>query len=207
MGCDIHTRVEVYNNHGPVGKDEHRWVCADLFKLNPYFSGKTGEDEEKEYETVEVFGGRNYTAFTQLAGVRDYTGDFEPIQRGRGVPEDACEKTKADYAYWDCDAHSAGFVTLAEVIEFRKNLKPTKFSGYIDQAGRDALENGETPRSWCQGTNVQGYTFAEWFDEVDPLSELEEQLRLRLHETGMAWTADNEVEQANNIRLVFWFDN
>jgi len=205
VGCDIHTRVEVNRNIN--GKKS--WVCGDLYKKNIYYKGYPQNHEEydgDEFEVSEVFGDRNYTAFTHLAGVRDYTGKFEPIQRGRGLPEDATDDVKAKYDYWGCDAHSAGWVTLAEIIQFRKNLKPTAYSGLVTDAGLKQIEEQGYPNSWCQGSSSP-MNYAEWEMLEDPLKELEQELRNRLNNLRMAYSEEQQNNQSENIRLIFWFDN
>ena len=201
MGCDIHTKVEVNRSIHGVRK----WVDGDLYSKNAYYN-VTDLDYGSKWEVEELFADRNYTAFTHLAGVRDYTGKFEPIQKGRTMPEDATEETKQAFKYWESDGHSFGWVTLTEIIEFRKNLKPTRFSGFVTDEGLKQISEQGYPNSWCQGSSIP-MNYAEWETLEDPLQQLEQELRDRLKMLGMAYGETQQDIQSDNIRLIFWFDN
>lgn len=68
---------------------------------------------------------RNYSLFGILAGVRD--DEIQAISNPRGLPEDKlAEVTGYDlftawYKSWDDDAHSASWVSLRELKEYRGN--------------------------------------------------------------------------------------
>lgn len=86
MGCDVHVHLEVKIK----GKWRH-WSA-------PYVS-------------------RNYQLFARMAGVRNATGEYhvEPIARPRGLPADATFETKFDHNHMGVDAHSASWLSGAEV--------------------------------------------------------------------------------------------
>src|SRR5215813_8323405 len=88
MGCDIYGWVEI-----KAYPDEDNWKRA----LN-----------------IEAVLGRNYAVFGVLFGVRNSTG-IAPLAAGRGLPADTNEAIRADYNEWGANAHSASFVTLAEL--------------------------------------------------------------------------------------------
>lgn len=64
--------------------------------------------------------GRDYEMFSVLAGVRNSYG-LKPIAEPRGMAEDACSEFEAWHKQWDSDAHSASWVTLAEMKAFDLN--------------------------------------------------------------------------------------
>lgn len=92
MGCDIHTVVEIKNADG-------NWIGLD--------------------EVPKQFNDRNYSTFAFLADVRNRfnTKGFKP----KGWPEDMSEITKQLKEKWDGDSHSESFLTLKELDEFDKS--------------------------------------------------------------------------------------
>jgi len=106
MGCDIHFYSETRKN----GK----WVAdhADSFtKSEP-------EEGETWYElnmNQSYNGGRYYLLFGLLSeGVRY---DIPQAFPQRGVPDDASDEIQQIFKSWDCDAHSANHITVAELKE------------------------------------------------------------------------------------------
>jgi len=199
MGCDIHGFIEYKKTVS--GKTE--WRSGDYFKKNEYF----GEDDEPEFKVVEAFGNRNYFAFAQLCGVRSRGKDIEPISEPKGLPDDVTNYVKSESERWGCDGHSHSFVTLRQVIDYRKNLKPTKVTGMISEDDAKKLSYGIIPESWCQWTNQSGFVEKTWEDKVDALYNLESVMRSRAKEFLRCFNDDQILEQADNIRFVFWFDN
>lgn len=202
MGCDIHTMLErkrTVNNEG-------KWVNIDYWKLNPYYN-QYPEDESK-MDRVEFYDGRNYSLFSILAGVRNY-GNNKPISDPKGIPEDSCEIIKKEYEEWGCCAHSASYFTLKELMDFYKDNPNQKLRGMLSPQQQNDLDNGLLPDGWCQGTNMEGYEFREWENESD-LKWFIDPLIKRAKEELWIWHDDNNekvYQQADSIRVVFWFDN
>lgn len=197
MGCDIHMMVEVKKT---INNDE-KWVSYDHFRKNPYFGVF---DDEDELERVDLYSSRNYVTFSQLCGVRSYFDDSPRISNPRGVPSDSCNYISDEVKKWDGDGHSHSFATLAEIIAFRANLAPTKFKGMISQQQARELDNeGKKPESWCGWTSNDSYVHREWEDVVDALKPIEDALEKRALEN---WWHKDSI-QAENIRIVFFFDN
>lgn len=102
---------------------------------------------------------------------------YEIIDDPRGLPEDVTDYVKADYDSWGLDAHSCSFFTLRELKEWDERHEPTNMFG-----GRI----------------------------LEPLIE---RLIQRANELGVVYDfewkrADSKVyEKAENIRIIFWFDN
>lgn len=200
MGCDIHMFCEERKTINGTEK----WVNADHWRLNPYHGM---DEEEQKYEVVELCGERNYSLFTALCGVRDYTGKSPKISRPRGIPEDCTEEVKIANEYWGCDGHSHSYVTLRDVKNFVKDNKPVRFSGLLTQAAADALDNdGVVPTFWCQGSSDKTMVFREWEDNTyRPLQELYEKMAERFDK----WCKPDDIddERLDDFRIVFWFDN
>ncbi len=96
MGCDIHAMIE----------RKHTSPYGTIYWVN------SGDP------LIE----RDYRIFGALAGVRD--SSVPAIQDGRGLPgltdyrDDLSDAFKSWLKEWDSDAHSAGYVTLREVIDY-----------------------------------------------------------------------------------------
>lgn len=197
MGCDIHMIVEVKRTVN--GKT--KWFNYDHFRKNPYF----GEfEDEREWERIDLCRDRNYIAFSQLCGVRAYTEKSPRISEPRGVPGDCCDYAREEIERWDSDGHSHSFVTLAEIREFRENLKPTPLNGMISpEQVRDLDEQGKTPESWCRWTSNDSWVYREWESKIDALKSIQGALEQRALEH---WWLKENIEP-DNIRIVFFFDN
>lgn len=107
MGCDIHSHVEILK--------DGKWVNASL-----YVKG------DKELERVDPVRDRWYALFAQMAGVRLYTGDIQPVSLPRGLPSDVSEETKKDSKEWGEDGHSHSYLFLEEMQKYTNNLPPER---------------------------------------------------------------------------------
>lgn len=200
MGCDIHMFCEEQVKI----KDKAEWRSADHFKRNHYFGAY--EDETNELEVVELCDSRNYSMFTALCGVRDYTNKSPKISEPRGLPDDVTEFVKEESDRWDCDGHSHSYVTLAEVKAFIAKNEPIEFTGLLTPKDVKALdEDGVLPSSWCQGSSTP-MERRTWKDNThQPLQELFEIMAKRFRP---CWSVDNLTpEDMEKFRIVFWFDN
>ena len=101
MECDIHMQVEYRTKiDGTM-----QWCDGNLYEVNKY------------YEFLRVYlinERRNYRLFGLLAGVRDT--DIKPIASPRGFPDDASKSITEEYNSWGSDAHTASWLTLAELM-------------------------------------------------------------------------------------------
>lgn len=196
MGCDIHMYCEKLVKINKVEK----WVNADNWKLNSWYD--KNDPSEPEYNIQELHGDRDYSMFTALCGVRDYTNKSPKISEPRGIPDDCSEVIKKASIEWDSDGHSHSYVTLKEVREFVENPKPIKYSGLISKKQASELDHiGQTPNSWCQGSNRDDLVFREWeCSDCMPLNSLYAVMKDR---------ADGYLFdiKEDNFRIVFWFDN
>lgn len=201
MGCDIHLFVEQRRKvNGQL-----KWISGDYFKFNYYYESGDSKDE---YSLIELHGDRNYSLFSTLAGVRDYSEKNTPISEPKGVPNDCCEYVKTQKEYWDGDGHSHSWFTLKELKDYQSTSPLIHYSGVISPEDVENLDkHGKTPQSWCQGTNMVGYERREWSEPNDVLVPLIEKLQARAKELFQYdWQVYNP-ENDDNIRIVFWFDN
>ncbi len=154
MGCDIHSHAERKNSSGAWEK------IADL----------------------EPFDWRAYGMFGFLAGVRNYS-DVPQIAEQRGFPEDASSDVAAEYESWDMDAHSASWLTVAELLAFDYDA-PCENRRVTRQLGPNLYSGGCT----CAPGEGQQTTFREFLGD-----DFFEELR--------------KLQEAGAERVVFWFDN
>lgn len=131
---------------------------------------------------VEAFENRNYGFFGWLAGVRNYS-DMTPIAADRGFPADASAEAAKDYNDWNGDAHSASWVTVAELmaVDYDQLVEDRRT---IKQLGPNFWTGGAT----CAPGEGNTQTLREFLgpDFFDVLKRL---------------------QGAGADRVVFWFDN
>lgn len=207
MGCDIH----VYTERKRSINGEKQWFNCDHWKYNPYWERGNGE---REVDIVPIYDDRNYALFSLLADVRNYY-ENDPISQPKGLPQNCCGRTKEEYNYWDCDGHSHSYFTLEELYSARKRIGDyINYSGYISPEDAEKLEENITPSSWCQGTSDKSWVHRKWREKYNPLDDIIKALEKRACEEFWIWDhidADERkqmlIENADNLRIVFWFDN
>ena len=160
MGCDIHTFVE---RRQPGGHWER--VSVDM-----------GRDR---YEN-DPFGWRSYGMFGFLAGVRNYSA-VPPISASRGLPKDTSVGVLVEWDKWGMYAHSASWLTLAELLAFDYEAE------FEDRRVTRGIDGGARANPG-EGTLT---TFREFLGE-ELFSDLG-----RLETLG----------DPKDTRIVFWFDN
>lgn len=99
MGCDIHVYAEYRK------KNSYKWEADPIHKI-------TEEDDHYMYVESLPDGGRDYSFFYALAGVR--YGDIEPIIAPRGVPDDVSDRIKTAIDLYGPDGHSHTYFSLEE---------------------------------------------------------------------------------------------
>lgn len=188
MGCDIHLFTERKRN---INKTE-KWVNIDNFKINLY-SGN--------YELEECYQGRNYTLFSILADVRNYS-DNKIISEPKGFPSDSSDIVRNKFEEWEGDGHSHSYLTMKEIYDFYEENKTVKYSGFVNKKGVDEIEKGKMPEWWCQGTNNEEMVYKEWELEDETLKDF-----INVLETHFISEYYNKEMDCENFRIVFWFDN
>lgn len=197
MGCDIHMYVE----YKKQGSDE--WENGDFFQLNPY---RNLEGEDK-FRVVKLHGDRNYSLFSTLAGVRDYTEKVKPVTEPKGFPNDACKLVTKEYIRWDSDAHTPSWLTLKEIRDYQDTNPVIYYSGQVPPETAKLLdEEGKNPTEWCQWTSNTGWIFREWQQPNTELIPLIKKMEERARHFFPLWK-DYDKKYDENIRIVFWFDN
>jgi len=78
----------------------------------------------------ECYEGRHYDLFALLAGVRNGRDEWEPIADPRGFPPDAWARDEYDRRL--ADAHSASFLTVAEMWEVRDRFVAIEEEPWLD---------------------------------------------------------------------------
>jgi hypothetical protein len=193
-----------------------------------------------------IFDGRNYSLFAILADVRNYYG-FNPISEPRGIPEDACDLVKKEHEKWGCDAHSASYHTLQQLLDynwdqtaihsgwvseseylvFKETGRPHSYSGGVGGGGVVHLTN-EQMKDLIAGKlereeNKFYYTEVSWSEPYREsvsyfLNKSIPRLQaLQYAEQAQVAAGDDLLSQyvslreqdvsADDIRIVFWFDN
>ena len=160
MGCDIHFYTERWTSdnkyEGPKDLSEdrdskieeilencepnYRWVSADTWTKNG------------TWYADQIYCSRNYFLFSILADVRN-SGDIEPIDNPRGIPDDASSGYEYAVDRWD-DGHSHSYFTLDELLNvdwlsYRKKSAILEFQTQDDEVGwlDEFMETIQTMRS------------------------------------------------------------
>lgn len=203
MGCDIHMYVEYKRKNR---EKQYVWVHGDYFKPNPFYSSK--DKNESQFERMELCGNRNYSLFSTLAGVRDYSGLMVPVSEPKGLPQDICDYVKEAHRNWECDAHSISWLTLKELKDYQAEQPVIKYTGLLSpEQLKEFDDNGTLPTSWCQGTNQEGYERRNWEMQNHTLIPLIDLMSKRIFDLIQYDWEDYSKENDENIRIVFWFDN
>lgn len=164
MGCDIHTRVEYLDRNG-------KWLSGDLFRINPDYDPKEPWYDDP-YEVIEVCWQRNYILFATLANVRNYD-EIPYIDEPRGIPDDACRRTRNAIREWGNDAHSPSYFTLKELMDYNKKAAPVKDYNGNDYRPLDHLidelkRRGKDLMLWYDDKTAEERAdklrFVFWFD-------------------------------------------
>lgn len=148
MGCDIHAYAERKTNRG--------W--EPVGDLSP-------------------FDWRSYGLFGFLAGVRNYSA-IPPIAEKRGFPDDAGNEVREEYKSWECDAHSASWLSMTELEAFDYDAPMEDRRVMRDGNGGCTCEPGEGEK-----TTFRAFLGPAFFEELEKL------------------------KAAGADRIVFWFDN
>lgn len=168
MGCDIHSYVEVRRPDGAW-----QMLAGDLF------------EGEYEQDRTEPFPHRTYGLFGFLADVRNYS-HVPSLDKPRGLPEDVSAELAEKYADWGVDAHSASWLTLAELL--RHDYDQVFWDRRVIREIRSGLFDGAATAGEGEGRHLSLREFlGEWYFE-------------RLE-------AMRRFGDPGAVRIVFWFDN
>jgi len=123
---------------------------------------------------------RNYALFTRLANVRPgWHATIEPISDPRGLPDDLelADTTKLHLAVWNLDGHSHSWISSQEFVDLIEWIKDNDLN-LVDRKSY----------SWNVLTDDWLYLFGSAFDDFYKYPE------------------DN-YENVEDFRMIFWFDN
>lgn len=187
MGCDIHLFCEYRENYDT-------WKCADHFRIRTddvpdKVKIQSVNDYPKYLEPIPLYDNRSYAFFSLLADVRN-SGDVKPMGDRRGLPHDVSDIVKAYSNYWGSDGHSHSWYTARELFKQKYDMEYKKPWLNSDEE----LENEEL--EWAYGG----------------LSELCQEMVRRMaevfyiYETSEAVIEERIKKNADNFRVVFWFD-
>ena len=210
MGCDIH----LYTERRQKKDDKEIWICCDHFRRNPYSILHPEELYEKEWEIVSIYDDRDYNLFAALADVRNYDRVI-PIDKPRGLPEDVSKDVYNESLRWESDGHSHSWLTAKELFIYQRKHLTKRREGilYPDDA-KKLDEEGIIPTTWCQWTNVKGAEKRVWIEPGSSVDKLVEAIKKRMAEEFWIFDFLNDDEKekrfsenADDFRIVFWFDN
>ncbi|CRH24886.1 Uncharacterised protein [Chlamydia trachomatis] len=201
MGCDIHMYVEYKREN----QESSQWKNGDYFRINESF----GEfEDENKFNQIGLYDKRNYSLFSTLAGVRDYSEKIIPVSEPKGLPDDISDYVKKESDDWEGDGHTHSWLTLKELRDYNNNSPVLHFSGMISSDQAEKLDAGiENPNSWCQWTSREDYVKREWSEKNLTLNPLIDLMQTRAKELLQYHYQDYDLKNDENIRIVFWFDN
>lgn len=113
MGCDIHDYAEV--------RTDGHWRPYPGMVPNKYYQPGDKHEKPERLAGFDATGGRNYAAFAILGNVRNdptYGDPLAFLQDCRGIPKDASREVQGEHKRWGADAHSAGWLSAREMVEF-----------------------------------------------------------------------------------------
>jgi hypothetical protein len=181
VGCDIHAWLEI--------RSDNQWSTPD----NEAF------DLDRAYDTFGLF-----------FGVRNHA-NFTPVAERRGFPREASALVCQEYRQWGDDAHSASWLTWADVESLdreqsRLDSRIHEYDAVGTYLGTFAGGSRLTPpeyRALASGETVtkEGHLFRR--EQVQALDNLSTAWRATLDRIR-ALAANHG---AGNVRLVVWFDN
>jgi hypothetical protein len=150
MGCDIHVYTEVR----PPG--QLSWESKDSTEIIQ----EDGEDPYHEC-THHIVPGRSYGLFALMAKVR---GEYDcSLDCKNGLPEDISETTKQQFEQWDCDAHSASYLTLDEIKQHLVNILLTRGNVHYGLEQYQEIKN-QMEELKIEGMSDEDVRICFWFD-------------------------------------------
>ena len=193
MGCDIHLYTEVQ-----VGNE---WISVDDWYDEEYDEG------EKRTYAHHIYEHRDYGIFGMLAGVRN--DSYPPLCGERGLPPDLSKEVEQEADYWNPDGHTPSWYTYDELILTLQTPGSESAERWIQRilkkrhAINSDLEVGIQLALGSISRNDLDSTILltrAWKDEGVDWDEF------AITVTDYLCTQMKEHE-AEDARIVFWFDN
>lgn len=217
-------------NTNPYIADYERYAKTDLEKGDFEGSKKMQERVDKMRETESVvlegwlYNGRNYNLFAILAGVRNKY-DIIPIKEPRGLPEDLSPNVLRESEYAEGDGHSYSYYTFKELKEYDWDNNSVENEAYVGEETYKKFKITGCPYPCCGGAyggnteivlnsemeriikrkyrweeDRHFYTAIKW-------KEKHSEIGSKLLENINKYISENSIENLNDHRIVFWFDN
>lgn len=217
MGCDVHMYMEVRDKEQCWHEVSRQTVVHDPL----------GDSQRivNEY----WYPGRNYDEFAILADVRNGygfagvdTGDgYVPLAKPKGLPDDVSLSIRERSDSWDIDGHSHSFLTLKELIADEDYWsQTTKKRGIVtNKQAEEFYGQGKLPDSWSGGMSPwpnDTHQQIEWqVTYRDQAYMIHHHLIPAMHDMISYYGAGRIMNDykndyrmgAEDVRLVFWFDN
>lgn len=213
MGCDIHAFVEVRKYpYGDKKRENGVWISADKWTVNP---DSVLYPEERNLRLRidnedRIYRERNYDLFSILADVRS-NGKLKLISLPKGLPDNVSQEVKQEADYWDGDAHSHSYLTLAELLNYNwdAEMETKEFVESREFAVKKYGEDVEL-ESIFDAVDLDGPFGGVYVkhkvtlrDRLSEFMETIEKLKGFVEKHNRPhWDTKEE-----DIRLVFWFDN
>jgi hypothetical protein len=178
MGCDIHFVIEKRSI-----RDANKWVGIYSTGYEPFYVPDEKNPNEWAYNR-RLAKSRDYAFFAELASVR---GKSSESREPKGCPGDASDLTFEELKRMDGDAHSKSWLTAREFVSAYMKAQELAIP-YMEEhvAKHPKLE------IFQKTLNEQRAFIARLKEkEFIPFDAL----------LGI------ELEDADNVRVVFWFDN
>lgn len=222
MGCDIHMYVEKRNNNG----------CWDIIKTEDDGNELLEPYDGRNYNLFSILANvRNGRGF---AGCRTGEG-FNQISSPRGIPIDASDEYVSVASEWGCDGHSHSYLTLKELLDydwtqetqlqgwvdmivwekwsrFKKKSFPENYCGFVDGGNTKHISQEEADNMFDKKSfkerisiakeNENKYALAKWSAKYYECAS--DFLSQSVHEL---LKISNGIDGADDVRIVFFFDN
>ena len=177
MGTDIHFYVE-RKCYCYKDNDKYTWVSIDKWSINPYSILRPDENTPR-WEVEFTYQYYWVRNYCVFALLADIRNFYhiEPISKPRGLPSDVTNEIKLQSDSEGLDAHSHSWLLLSELNKVDWNKEFSWVSHHVDNEGHETNE----------------IITKKYKDACSDIIEVIEKL--------------NKIDNDENIRIVFWFDN
>ena len=206
MGCDIHCYVEQWDGKKwlsvyPPRDPSLNWDDWGRYAQIPGPIERLSQAHSPEVDLEPKMAppwnfGRHYDAFGNLAGVRRQDIVFE---EPKGFPEDASDAIKR--LYWLRIVETETEEDMGTIIRSRAEQWVNRENGE-----RYCELNGESYVTHPDWHSASHYTFGELSGYLDEAPDAESRVFELCDKLAEVFT-DNNLENRNHVRVVFWFDN
>ncbi len=205
------------------------WIAWHAEGLCPHpdvVEAAKSPDAPRFVKSPVAYKGRSYTLFAALAGVRNQEMQIVPIVAPRGVPDDVTNLVRDEWARWGPDAHTASHATLTELTLCEGWEQTFTYECWVCEGGhpnRARLSDERFARleSYCNeygefpslSPDAWNLSTCGWSSDPEPWRTLRYRARLDLNVGQDWWLFMAGLHRvglqsgADNVRIVYWFDN